>query len=254
MKDKRFDKDFTPPPEIYPSLRKPFNLNKFNNFQDTEHYLKLLTDSENKKYYENSYLKESLLTAKMTADLINSRKNNIFKLLFNQDQNHRKMYLRKLVLNNEHCFPNELKQDKLLKKQIKKVKEVSSFFVNLKQNLENSNKRQNKKIEKINKKTKKSTEEDDDYKKLVKPIKEEENEYDAMKRKDSMIYEKYRRDSLDMFEYHKNEILEKKLTIENKIDEESEPEKSEEESFNEYAEDSEKYDDDEFGKDVEYSD
>jgi hypothetical protein len=249
------------------------------------------------KYDEDSSIKENLNISKYYIKLQNSRQNSIFKLLFNTNNkelnNQRKIYLKKLVHYNEDVFPQELKLDKLMKKSTNnflntKRKSNNNYFENLTRDWQNKNNRGgnkksinhdkgdmnlnqtksnkdtiNYKINNSNMQVQKNENFNNSKKRLVKKEKDNENDYLGMKRKESCYNERFRRDSMDMFENTKREIIDKHLQNDNKIIHEDESideviQKSDEESLDEFEEDNnsvlDEYGDDNDDDVADYSD
>jgi hypothetical protein len=185
-------------------------------------------------------------------NLQKSKDEGIFKILLKENSNSsmqikRSLYFKELVNSMEGYFPMELKQDKLPKRQ--NVKKIASLEHMARESELLSKKREQEKVKqekqaenqkykdnklKAQSKSKNSEEKKKPEDEVVDKLNLIEDIY--IKKKDSLYYERHRRDSLDMVEFRLNNFKEKQLDNTKLIqDDESvveENKSAEEESFN----------------------
>lgn len=290
-------------PDLYPPLTRNIELNRFNNSNRLISKILLAEEDEylkNKEIYAeleeniNPIAMETLQTAKYDLELLSLKSKCLFKRLIDSENtdlvNQRRHYFKRIVVDNEYCFPQELKLDKLFKKSThtnnaNRKKNNKAYFEQLSKEVTNAMNKNTKKTNNNNKKLNNNTsnadttkrekdsnkknvsskrfeedvDEDNEYKtmgtkpsnkKLVSKVdkniaafsdNENEEPYDTLKRKESIYQEKYRRDSLDMFEYTKTGLLDRNFIGDNKNiqddDVNYEENKSDEKSFNDEYED-----------------
>lgn len=206
-------------------------------FPDLTRQPRCIKQDKEKLKYKSIYDSIGMVSLKFDKN----KDESLFKLLFtscNPEAAHkRSVYLKEMVISNPNYFPHELKLDKLVKRQPNK----KSLKDLLKDNKLLAKKRKNDGkqpivVENENKAKIPSNENKSNEKKSA------ITEFEELYKKDSLYYERHRRDSLDMAEFRIDGFAQKLNP--KKIVQEDESvvgeEKSEEESLNdEYNEESE---------------